>query len=65
MHRRSSGTQSSVADSELSFRAMDGFADSLRSELPCGLDVPQLETLFPEEMGAYERWKKVGIKNVY
>lgn len=57
--KTSSGLQSSVADSELSFRAMDGFADELRFDVPCGFDVPQLETLFPEEMGAYQKWKKV------
>ena len=52
-------TKSSATDTELSFRAMDGFGDNLRKDLPCGFDVDQLETLFPEEMGAYQRWKKV------
>ena len=61
MKKTTSGVQSSVAvmDSELSFRAMDGCADGIRYDVGCGFDVSQLETLFPEEMGAYQRWKKV------
>ena len=61
MKKTTSGGERSVAvmDSELSFRAMDGFADEIRFDVGCGFDVSQLETLFPEEMGAYQRWKKV------
>ena len=52
--------QSSVAiDNDLAFRAMDGSADMIRFDLHCGFAVAQLETLFPEEMGNYQRWKKV------
>lgn len=50
-----------VVDSELSFRALDGNGDGIRYDVSCGFDVPQLETLFPEEMNAYQRWKKVCI----
>lgn len=63
--KTSSGIQKSVIDSELSFRAMDGFADELRFDVSCGFDVPQLETLFPEEMGAYQRWKKVSVGEMF
>jgi hypothetical protein len=59
MKKTTSGERSVVMDSELSFRAMDGFADGIRFDVGCGFDVSQLETLFPEEMGAYQRWKKV------
>jgi hypothetical protein len=38
---------------------MDGCADGIRFDVSCGFDVAQLETLFPEEMSAYQRWKKV------
>lgn len=65
LKKTSTGIQGSVADSELSFRAMDGCADDLRFDVPCGFDIPQLETLFPEEMGAYERWKKVRHKESF
>lgn len=47
-------------DSELSFRALDGF-DSMKNNAPCGFDLRSLEMLFPEEMGAYKRWKKVSL----
>jgi hypothetical protein len=57
--KTSSGIQSSVADNELSFRAMDGCGDDIRFDVSCGFDLAQLETLFPEEMSAYQRWKKV------
>jgi hypothetical protein len=59
--KTSSGIQSSVADNELSFRAMDGCGDDIRFDVSCGFDLAQLETLFPEEMSAYQRWKKVCI----
>ena len=59
--KTSSGKQGSVVDNELSFRAMDGFGDDLRFDVSCGFDVAQLETLFPEEMSAYQKWKKVSI----
>jgi len=59
--KTSTGIQSSVGDNELSFKAMDGFSDNLRHDLQCGFDVPQLEMLFPEEMRAYQRWKKVCV----
>jgi hypothetical protein len=45
-----------VVDNELSFRALNA---SWERELPCGFDVKSLEILFPEEMNAYQRWKKV------
>ncbi|KAL7527148.1 hypothetical protein ACHAWF_002056 [Thalassiosira exigua] len=51
--------RSSIADNELSFRAMDGKSDKIRYDVPCGFDVSQLEILFPEEMGVYQRWKKM------
>jgi hypothetical protein len=51
---------SHVIDSELSFRALDGF-DSMKNNVPCGFDLRSLEMLFPEEMGAYKRWKKVSV----
>ncbi|KAL7541750.1 hypothetical protein ACHAXR_011593 [Thalassiosira sp. AJA248-18] len=57
--KTSTKVHGSVADNELSFKAMDGFGDNLRQDVPCGFDVPQLEILFPEEMGAYQRWKKM------
>jgi hypothetical protein len=59
--KTSTGIQSSVADNELSFRAMDGCGDEIRFDVSCGFDLAQLETLFPEEMSAYQRWKKVCI----
>lgn len=59
IQKTSTQVQSLVADNELSFRAMDGHADALRYDVPCGFDVSQLDVLFPEEMGAYQRWKKV------
>ena len=31
----------------------------LAFELQCGFDETQLETLFPEEMQSYQRWRKV------
>ena len=34
-------------------------------DVPCGFDVAQLEKLFPEEMGAYQRWKKVSMMPSY
>eukprot|EP00804_Cyclotella_cryptica_P014289 CCRYP_020759-RA/>CCRYP_020759-RA protein AED:0.05 eAED:0.05 QI:50/1/1/1/0.75/0.6/5/224/554 len=49
---------SHVMDNELSFRALDGF-DSMKNNAPCGFDLKSLEMLFPEEMGAYQRWKKM------
>ena len=62
MKKTTSGEKGSVvaiADNELSFRAMDGCNDGIRYDVPCGFDVRQLEILFPEEMGAYQRWQKV------
>lgn len=49
---------SAAGDSELSFRALSGI-DPLRFDTPCGFNLEQLETLFPEEMSAYQRWKKM------
>lgn len=70
IHNRSGGREylektngailSHVVDNELSFRALDGF-DSMRHNAPCGFDLKSLEMLFPEEMGAYKRWKKVSV----
>lgn len=57
--KTSTKIHASAEDNELSFKALDGYADSIRLDVPCGFDVPQLEVLFPEEMGAYQRWKKV------
>lgn len=59
LKKTTSGKESQVADSELLFRAMDGSSDLIRYDVPCGFEVSQLETLFPEEMGAYQRWQKV------
>lgn len=47
-----------VVDNELSFRALNA---SWEREIPCGFNVKSLEVLFPEEMHAYQRWKKVGV----
>ena len=47
-----------VVDSELSFRALQA---SYERDVPCGFDIKSLETLFPEEMNAYQRWKKVNL----
>lgn len=47
-----------TGDSELSFRALGGI-DPLRFDTPCGFGIEQLNTLFPEEMSAYQRWKKM------
>ena len=57
--KTSTKVHTSGEDIELSFKAMDGFGDNLRLDVPCGFDVSQLEMLFPEEMSAYQRWKKV------
>lgn len=51
-------TKTSVGDSELSFRALGGI-DQLRFDTPCGFNIDQLQKLFPEEMSAYQRWKKM------
>ena len=51
-------TATSIGDSELSFRALGGI-DRLRFDTACGFDVDQLRKLFPEEMSAYQRWKKM------
>ena len=51
-----------VVDNELSFRALDA---SWERNVPCGFDVRALEILFPEEMNAYRRWKKVRYFFVY
>ncbi|KAL9188405.1 hypothetical protein ACHAXT_006783 [Thalassiosira profunda] len=59
MKKTTTGVPSAVADNELSFKAMDGNSDNLRFDVPCGFDVSQLDVLFPEEMGAYQRWKKM------
>lgn len=45
-----------IVDNEMSFRALN--PDWAR-EIPCGFDTESLEILFPEEMNAYQRWKKV------
>ena len=51
-------TVASIGDSELSFRALSGI-DPLRFDTPCGFGIEQLNTLFPEELSAYQRWKKM------
>ena len=51
-------TLTSTGDSELAFRALGGI-DPLRFDTPCGFGIEQLQTLFPEEMSAYQRWKKM------
>jgi hypothetical protein len=63
--KTSSGMHSSVVNNELSFRAMDGFGDELRFDVSCGFDILQLETLFPEEMCAYQKWKKVSTQSIH
>ena len=58
LKKTSTGVASTDAvDNDLTFMALDGVASSLRKDVPCGFDVPQLETLFPEVMQAYKRWK--------
>ena len=59
MKKTSTGIQSSVADCELSFRAMEARGDLLRFDVSCGFDTTQFEVLFPEEMSAYQRWKNM------
>lgn len=59
MKKTSTGIQSSVADCELSFRAMEARGDLLRFDVSCGFDTSQFEVLFPEEMSAYQRWKNM------
>ena len=39
--------------------------EALSRNLPCGFDVEQVEKLFPEEMKAYQRWKKVRTESAY
>ena len=53
------GIQSSVADCELSFRAMEAHGDVLRFDVSCGFDISQFDILYPEEMSAYQRWKNM------
>lgn len=45
-----------AVDNELSFRALNG---AWEREMSCGFDMKSLKVLFPEEMNAYHRWKKV------
>jgi hypothetical protein len=45
-------------DSSMLFRAIGGY-DRLSYDPKCGFDVPELEVLFPEEMMAYQRWKRM------
>mmetsp|Transcript_14760 Transcript_14760/g.27939 ORF Transcript_14760/g.27939 Transcript_14760/m.27939 type:complete len:515 (-) Transcript_14760:147-1691(-) len=45
-------------DVDMYFKALEG-TDRLKFNLPCGFDTAQLEQLFPEEMRAYQRWKKM------
>jgi len=40
------------------FRAIGGY-DRISYDPMCGFDVPELEVLFPEEMMAYQRWKRM------
>lgn len=47
-----------TVDSSMLFRAIGGY-DRLSYDPKCGFDVPELEVLFPEEMMAYQRWKKM------
>jgi len=58
MKKTTGATATSTGDSELSFRALGGL-DPLRFDTPCGFGIEQLQTLFPEEMSAYQRWKKM------
>ena len=51
-------TLMTTGDSELSFRALGGL-DPLRFDTPCGFGIEQLQILFPEEMTAYKRWKRM------
>lgn len=51
-------------DVDMYFRALEG-TDRLKFNLPCGFDTAQLEQLFPEEMRAYQRWKKVRICHLF
>ena len=55
---------SACVDNEMSFKALESY-DRLIFDVPCGFDVAQLEKLFPEEMGAYQRWKKVSMMPSY
>jgi len=52
-------TSDLIVDNELSFRALEATWE--RNNIPCGFDVKSLDILFPEEMNAYQRWKKVRI----
>ena len=47
-----------TVDSSMLFRAIGGY-DRLSYDPKCGFDVPELEVLFPEEMMAYQRWKRM------
>ena len=58
LKKTSTGVASAGAvDNDLTFMALDGVVSHLRHDVPCGFDTPQLETLFPEVMQAYKRWK--------
>eukprot|EP00581_Thalassiosira_minuscula_P012901 CAMPEP_0183719102 /NCGR_PEP_ID=MMETSP0737-20130205/12178_1 /TAXON_ID=385413 /ORGANISM="Thalassiosira miniscula, Strain CCMP1093" /LENGTH=580 /DNA_ID=CAMNT_0025948803 /DNA_START=27 /DNA_END=1769 /DNA_ORIENTATION=- len=59
LKKTSTGIQKTVVDNELSFQAMDASRGNLRYDVPCGFEVRQLETLFPEEIGPYKAWKKM------
>ena len=45
-------------DPNMLFKAIDGY-DKITFEPKCGFDDTQLEKLFPEEMNAYWRWRKM------
>ena len=45
-------------DPEMLFQAIGGYA-KIGMESKCGFDDAQLEKLFPEEMHAYQRWRKM------
>lgn len=45
-------------DLNMLFKAIDGY-DKITFEPKCGFDDTQLEKLFPEEMNAYWRWRKM------
>lgn len=58
LKKTSTGVASADAvDNNMTFMALDGVVSHLRHDVPCGFDAHQLETLFPEVMQAYERWK--------
>lgn len=45
--------------SSMLFRAMAPGNHKIGHDVECGFDESQLETLFPEELRSYKRWRKV------